>query len=111
MLSNRPAKMVAPQFLSNVKTVIYTPAADVKYAIIREIALNNIDALAHTFTIAIGDPATTSNILFDAIPIQAVGSEPPTYSRACVLLPGDTIQALADVANKVSISISGIEYT
>ena len=111
MLSNRPAKMSTPQFLSNVKTTIYTPAADVKYAIIREISLNNVDSLAHNFTIAIGDPGTASNILFDAVPVQALGSEPAIYSRATVLYPGDTIQALADVANKVSISISGIEYT
>ena len=111
MLSNRPAKMVPLQFLSNVKATLYTPAADVKYAIIREIRLNNTDSVTHTFTLSVGDPATTSNKFYDAVTIQAEGAEPPNYSHATVLLPGDTIQGLADIANKVSVMISGIEYT
>lgn len=101
--------MVAPSFLAATATLLYTVTA--KNAVIREISINNIDSATRYFTIAIGNPSTTSNILFDAVSIQAIGAEPLNYSRATILKTGDTIYALADVANKVSVMISGMEIT
>lgn len=102
-------QIVAPTYLAASATLLYTVTA--KNTVIREISINNIDSAARTFTIAIGNPSTPSNILFDTVTIQAVGAEPLNYSRATVLKTGDTIYALADVANKVSIMISGMEIT
>ena len=104
-------QLVAPSFLAAASTILYTVPVGVKQIVIREISLNNTDTVTRTFTIAAGDPAVASNKLFDAVTIQAAGSEPLAYSRATVLKTGDTIRAYADVANKVGIMISGIEYT
>lgn len=114
MLSNSPKQMVAPSLLAATATKIYEVTTGIKYTIMREISLNNTDTVTRTFTLHIvpsGGSASATNMIFDAVPIQAAGAEPLNYSRATVLKPGDMIYALADSASKVSIMISGIEYT
>lgn len=114
MLTNAPKQIVFPSLLASTATLLYTVAAGVKFSILREINLNNTDTVTRTFTIhvvPVGGTADATNKIFDAVPIQASGADPLCYSRATVLKQGDMVYALADVTNKVSIMISGIEYT
>lgn len=106
------AQLVAPAFLSNTAASIYAMGTGVKQATVNVIRLNNTDTVAHTFTIAIGDPTSALyRKLYDAVTIQPTGEDPRIYSCADVLKLGDTIWAYADTSSKVSIMISGMEYT
>jgi hypothetical protein len=105
-------QLVAPSFLTATNTtVLYTVPTGIKTTIIREISINNTDSVTRTFTLSVGAVSTASNIIFDVVPVQAVGAEPLNYSRATVLKTGDTLVGYADSASKVGIMVSGIEYT
>jgi len=111
MVTGTPKQLVSPKFLGSSASTLYTVTAPAKYAIVREININNVDTGAHTFTIGVGNPTTTSNRIYDKCTVQPEGAEPLTYSRALVLNVGDSLQGLADVASKVGICVSGVEYT
>jgi len=78
-------------------------------------ALNicNTDTVAHAITIRTGVGAlTAANSIFDAAPIPANTTwicSPQGY--AFLVAAGGTIQAFADVAAKVSVSVYGSEVT
>lgn len=106
------AQLVAPSFLGNTAARIYEMGSGVKQSTVNVIRINNTDTVAHTFTIAIGDPTAAANRkLYDTVTIQPAGAEPLIYSCADVLKLGDTLWAYADTASKVSIMVSGMEYT
>lgn len=75
----------------------------------------NADATARTVTLHIvpaGGTAVAANARFKtlSIPPAADGTPPPLFRMGDVLLPGDTVHAMADAPGVVSISASGFSY-
>lgn len=118
-----PDVLAQGQF-SNVNATLYTaPTANGgagNMAILKEIILANCDTVDRTYTIyrvPAGGSASDSRALFKTITILAssterIGLSLPLRARFVAgVLTGDTLQGLADAANKVTYTISGAEVT
>lgn len=78
--------------------------------IIKKFTVTNTDGAAgHTFTIYLGNGANPVNLLVNARAIGLNETLDITEAINHELAPGDSIQAFADVAAKVSIRASGVQ--
>lgn len=75
-------------------------------AIVRNIHVFNNDVLAVTFTLSIGADAAGTR-LYDALSIPSRSAL--DWSGSLVIADTEIIQALASSANKLTLTISGVE--
>ena len=98
-------RLYGPTTLAAAAADTYTVPASTT-AIIRSIILTNGDTAARTFTLSIGADAAGTR-LYDAVSIAANTTlYVPTF---IVLTATQKIQAFADTANKVNLTLNGIE--
>ena len=111
-----PALLVASTSLGNSVASIGGPVNPTHWLIQRTV-FTNTDGASHTITVhrvPNAGTATVANLLIDTFVLNAEGQVGHTYTApeltAMVLNPGDTIQAFADAAAKVNVTISGFTF-
>ena len=111
-----PALLIASTQLANAVASVGGPLTPAHWLIQRAV-FTNVDTAARTITVhrvpAAGTPAAANEVI-GAFVLNAVGQSGHTYTApelaGMVLNPGDTLQAFADVAAKVNITVSGFTY-
>lgn len=105
-----------------IQGVLLTAALTTPYAVPKQtkvkltgIRFVNTDAVQHTVTVhivAAGDTAGNQNVRFKTlvVPPASNGDLPPFFNMDDVMLPGTTIQAMADVPGVVAMSANGEIY-
>ncbi len=111
-----PSLLVASLQLPNAVASIGGPLTPTHWLIQRAV-FTNVDTAARSITVhrvPSAGTAVAANELIGAFVLNPVGQPGHTYIAtelaAMVLNPGDTIQAFADVASKVNVTISGFTY-
>lgn len=100
------SRLGGPTQLGTTTTTICTAAAG--YAeVIKQIIICNTDTVDRTVTLAIGTAATAANRIMSALPIGA--NDVMVLDTAIVLVAGETLQGLSDVASKVNVTAVGWE--
>jgi hypothetical protein len=104
-LTYTPKRMALAQ-LAATDSTLYTAPAATPGAIVKQVVLVNTDTAARTVSIGINATAA-NNAITNTLSIGP--SQTVTLDLSLVLNSGDTIHALADVASKVNVEISGVE--
>jgi len=95
-------------------TTYYPLDSKLKKGIIKQLVFNNIDTVAHTVTaylVPAAGSASTTNQCGETLSLAAGRSMTCYAALLQTMNPGETIQAVADAANKVSIRGSVAEYS
>lgn len=93
---------------------IYTAGASIQFAVIEAATVTNSDTVTRTVTVHFvnsGDSADATNLIVDGQSLVADASAVLDELIGHVMAPGDSIQALSDVADKVNVQISVREVT
>ena len=105
----QPAVFQSGVQLGAAATIICTIATNVT-AIIKRVTFTNTDTAARTITIyrvpKAGTPGPT-NIIIDVYPLSAGQDYSPVALSGLVLLAGESLQGVSDVASKVNAFASG----
>lgn len=97
----------AQEMLGTSATVVYGPVPEGWKADIRSIKMGNTDSAARIYSlykVPSGGSAGPATMIHPSVLIEA--GEPISDDDIQVLLAGGTIQGLADVANKITVTIS-----
>lgn len=106
-----PKRLVAGSALTGSLATYYTAGTGVT-AIVKEIVLCNTHTAAITVDVHIiptGGSGAVANQIFQDLALQA--GETKMFSVSEVLTAGYFIQALASTADKVALTVSGVEVT
>lgn len=109
MATVTPKCLVEGTDLADTLGTLYTVPLNTT-AVLRAITLTNHDSATRTFTLHLvpsGGSPSQANRIFDAIEI--LGNKVVENDTLKVLHAGGSIQAMADVASKVSIRVDGSE--
>lgn len=111
---NNPIPVVQGVLLTAGLTTVYPVPKQTKVKL-TGVRFVNTDAVQHTVTVhivAAGDAAGNQNVRFKTliIPPASNGDLPPFFDMDDVMLPGTTIQAMADAPNVVAMSANGEIY-
>lgn len=105
----QPAPFQPGLQLTAAAMAIYQTPVNVT-AIVKRVTFTNTDTAARTITVyrvpASGTPDPT-NIIIDAYPLSAGQDYSPVALSGLVLASGESLRALADVADKVNCFASG----
>ena len=109
MATATPKRLAGPAALSVLATptTLLTVPASHRY-VAKQIIVTNTSAVARTITLAIGAPATVALRLLSDVPLAA--NEVLVIDTALVLEAADTVQAYADTAAVVNVTITGWDY-
>ena len=111
-MSVTPKKIIPGSQLTNVVATYYTCPANTK-CLVKKLTFTNNDTSARSVTLYLvpsGGTAGVTNLLTKAQSIVAGGVYEAFEASGHVLMPGDTIQALADTGAMVTIQGSGSEF-
>jgi hypothetical protein len=105
----QPAVLTPSTQLGNTAAAIYTTPA-LGQAVIKRAVFTNIDTVPHTITVhrvPSGGSATIANRVISAYRLTPGQAYVAVELANMVLNGGDMIQALADTANQVNVTMSG----
>lgn len=102
------SRLGGPTQLGTTTTTICTAGAGVT-EVIKQLLICNTDTVERTFSLSIGTSASASNRFFSSMPIGA--NDTIVLDTALVLSATETLQGLADTANKVVVIALGWEKT
>jgi len=102
------SRLGGPTPLGTTTTTIATASAGVT-EVVKQLLICNTDTIERTFSLAVGTAATATNRFFSSMPIGA--NDTIVLDTAIVLAPTETLQGLADTANKVVVIAIGWEKT
>lgn len=93
---------------------IYTAGASLEFAVIEAATVTNSDTVTRTITLHFvnsGDSADATNIIVDGQSLIADASAVLDELLGHAMAPGDSVQALSDLADKVNVQITVREVT
>lgn len=93
---------------------IYTADASLEFAVIEAATVTNSDTVTRTITMHFvnsGGSADATNIIVDGQSLVADASAVLDELIGHVMAPGDSVQTLSDLADKVNVQISVREVT
>lgn len=103
-------RLYGPAQLGAAAATIYTASSSLRLAVIREIVVVNTTAANHYFYLSVGADAAATRYFDD----ELVGARPSgrmRYPCALFLTANEIIQAYADAATSLTITLNGIEMT
>lgn len=107
-----PKRLIDGSILTDAWATYYTVPSNVISATAKQMVVCNTDSSTRTFSYAvvkIGDTQGAKNTMFNAVTLQA--NESKVFGLTDVMHTGYFIQAKADTASKVSLTVSGMENT
>ena len=105
------ATRVLTAYLTDTATVLFTVGSGKKY-IITDIMVCNTDGTQRTVDLHhtdAGTAASAANAFLYNVPVKA--KQTVSFGRGMVFNDGDKLRGLADVTNKVTVSIYYVERT
>lgn len=109
MATTTPKRLAGPAALSVLATptTLLTVTAAHRY-VVKQIIITNTTAANRTVVLSIGTPATAANRLLSDVVLGP--NEVTTIDTALVLEAAETVQAYADAAASVNITLTGWDY-